>query len=148
LTTYNSNSSGIKVECGVKIALLTLNNFNNTHFLLCLCHFHLNNVNQCYNSLRDLQLTISEDYFIYNDIERSNSYNRDVFGIVLFVFVSIHTNDRLTLCCLIAYHTHEIRIIRIYSRRLTNAVNYFITLLYDCISNTVVRQHNVSLSLV
>jgi hypothetical protein len=33
-----------------------------SHFLLCLCHFRLNNVNQCYNSLRDLQLTISENY--------------------------------------------------------------------------------------
>jgi hypothetical protein len=32
-----------------------------SHFLLCLCHFRLNNVNQCYNSLRDLQLTISEN---------------------------------------------------------------------------------------
>jgi len=46
-----------------------------THFLLFLCHFRLNNVNQCFNSLRYLQLTISEDYFIYYDIERSNSYN-------------------------------------------------------------------------
>jgi tetratricopeptide (TPR) repeat protein len=46
-----------------------------SHFLLFLCHFHINNVNQCYNSLRDLQLTISEDYFIVSTIDRSNSYN-------------------------------------------------------------------------
>jgi hypothetical protein len=46
-----------------------------SHFLLFLCHFHLNNENQCYNSLRDLQLTISEDYFIVGTIERSYSYN-------------------------------------------------------------------------
>ena len=46
-----------------------------SHFLLFLCHFHLNNVNQCYDSLKDLQLTISEDYFIVGTIERSNSYN-------------------------------------------------------------------------
>ena len=46
-----------------------------SHFLLCLCHFRLNNVNQCYNSLRDLQLTISENYFIFGNIHRSNSYN-------------------------------------------------------------------------
>jgi tetratricopeptide (TPR) repeat protein len=46
-----------------------------SHFLLFLCHLHLNNVNQWYNSLRDLQLTISEDYFISNCIQRSYSYN-------------------------------------------------------------------------
>ena len=46
-----------------------------SHFLLFLCHFHLNNVNQFYNSLRDLQLTISDDYFISDTIDRSNSYN-------------------------------------------------------------------------
>ena len=46
-----------------------------SHFLLFLCHFHLNNVNQFNNSLRDLQLTISENYFISNTIDRSNSYN-------------------------------------------------------------------------
>jgi tetratricopeptide (TPR) repeat protein len=46
-----------------------------SHFLLFLCHFHLNNANQCYNSLRDLQLTISEDYFISGSPIRSNSYN-------------------------------------------------------------------------
>jgi hypothetical protein len=39
------------------------------------CHLRLNNVNQCYASLRDLQLTISENYFIGNDIQMSNSYN-------------------------------------------------------------------------
>jgi tetratricopeptide (TPR) repeat protein len=46
-----------------------------SHFLLFVCHFHLNNVNQCYNALRDLQLTISEDYFIANYMDRTNSYN-------------------------------------------------------------------------
>ena len=46
-----------------------------SHFLLFLCHLRLNNVNQCYASLRDLQLTISENYFIGNDIQMSNSYN-------------------------------------------------------------------------
>jgi tetratricopeptide (TPR) repeat protein len=46
-----------------------------SHFLLFLCHLHLNNVNQCYNSLRGLQLTISNNYFIPNYMRRSNSYN-------------------------------------------------------------------------
>ena len=46
-----------------------------SHFLLFLCHFHLSNVNQCYDSLKDLQLTISADYFIVGTIDRSNSYN-------------------------------------------------------------------------
>jgi tetratricopeptide (TPR) repeat protein len=44
-----------------------------SHFLLFLCHFHLNNVNQCYNALRNLQLTISEDYFISDIRSRSNN---------------------------------------------------------------------------
>ena len=46
-----------------------------SYFLLFLCHLRLNNVNQCYNSLRDLQLTISEDYLILGNMDRSNSYN-------------------------------------------------------------------------
>ena len=46
-----------------------------SHFLSFLCHYHLNNVNQCYSALADLQLTISEDYFILNNRQRSNSYN-------------------------------------------------------------------------
>ena len=44
-----------------------------SYFLLFLCHFHLNNVNQCYYSLRNLQLTISEDYFISDIRSRSNN---------------------------------------------------------------------------
>ena len=46
-----------------------------SHFLSFLCHYHLNNVNQCYSALADLQLTIFEDYFILNNMQRSNSYN-------------------------------------------------------------------------
>jgi lipoprotein NlpI len=46
-----------------------------SHFLRFLCHYHLNNVNQCYSALADLQLTISEDYFILDNVDRSNSYN-------------------------------------------------------------------------
>jgi hypothetical protein len=46
-----------------------------SHFLSFLCHYHLNNVNQCYSALVDLQLTISEDYFISGILQRSNSYN-------------------------------------------------------------------------
>ena len=46
-----------------------------SHFLCFLCYYHLNNVNQCYNALTDLQLTISEDYFISDNKERSTSYN-------------------------------------------------------------------------
>jgi hypothetical protein len=46
-----------------------------SHFLRCLCYYHLNNVNQCYSALADLQLTISEDYFILNNDHQSNSYN-------------------------------------------------------------------------
>jgi hypothetical protein len=32
-----------------------------SHLLRFLCYYHLNNINQCYNALADLQLTISED---------------------------------------------------------------------------------------
>jgi tetratricopeptide (TPR) repeat protein len=46
-----------------------------SHFIRFLCYYHLNNVNQCYDALTDLQLTISEDYFISNTKHRSNSYN-------------------------------------------------------------------------
>ena len=46
-----------------------------SHFLSFLCHYHLNNVNQCYSALADLQLTISEDYFISGSVDRSISYN-------------------------------------------------------------------------
>jgi hypothetical protein len=46
-----------------------------SHFLRFLCHYHLNNINQCNNALTDLELTISEDYFISDNRQRSNSYN-------------------------------------------------------------------------
>jgi hypothetical protein len=46
-----------------------------SHFLSFLCHYHLNNVNQCYSALADLQLTISEDYFISDNVDRSILYN-------------------------------------------------------------------------
>jgi hypothetical protein len=46
-----------------------------SHFPRFLCHYHLNNVNQCYDALTDLQLPISEDYCISNNIYRSTSYN-------------------------------------------------------------------------
>ena len=46
-----------------------------SHVLRFLCHYHLNNVNQCYDALTDLQLRISEDYFILNNGQISNSYN-------------------------------------------------------------------------
>ena len=46
-----------------------------SHLLRFLCYYHLNNINQCYNALADLQLTISEDYFILDNEERSISYH-------------------------------------------------------------------------
>ena len=46
-----------------------------SNFMSFLCHFRLNNAKECFSSLADLQLTISEDYFILDDIERSQSYN-------------------------------------------------------------------------
>jgi hypothetical protein len=46
-----------------------------SHFIRFLCNYHLNNVNQYLSALVDLQLTISEDYFILDNIQRSSSYN-------------------------------------------------------------------------
>jgi len=46
-----------------------------SHFLRFLCYYHLNNVNQCYNALTHLMLTILVDYFISDNILRSSSYN-------------------------------------------------------------------------
>ncbi|CAC5364314.1 unnamed protein product [Mytilus coruscus] len=37
------------------------------HFLSFLCYYNLNDVRECRNSLRDLKLTIAEDYFIEDD---------------------------------------------------------------------------------
>jgi hypothetical protein len=58
-----------------------------SHFLSFLCHYHLNNVNQCYSALADLQLTISEDYFILGNVDRSISY--DCLG-VAYVLIRNH----------------------------------------------------------
>ncbi|XP_071127411.1 uncharacterized protein [Mytilus edulis] len=45
------------------------------HFLSFLCHYHLNNVRECGNSLRDLQTTIFKNYFMRNEpISQSISY--------------------------------------------------------------------------
>ena len=46
-----------------------------SHFLRFLCYYHLNNINQCHSALADLQLTISEDYFISENLDRSSSHN-------------------------------------------------------------------------
>ncbi|XP_052077206.1 uncharacterized protein LOC127715224 [Mytilus californianus] len=45
------------------------------HFLSFLCHYHLNNVRECRNSLRDLRWTITEDKFIGQDVTlKSTAY--------------------------------------------------------------------------
>jgi tetratricopeptide (TPR) repeat protein len=46
-----------------------------SHFIRFLCYYHLNNVTRCLSVLADLQITISEDYFILNNRHRANSYN-------------------------------------------------------------------------
>ena len=64
-----------------ELELEVINDYHNippvvySHFLRFLCYYHLNNINQCYIELADLQLTISEDYFIKSNIQRSNSCN-------------------------------------------------------------------------
>ncbi|XP_052078057.1 uncharacterized protein LOC127715997 isoform X1 [Mytilus californianus] len=50
------------------------------HSLRFLCHYQLNNICQCQHSLKDLQLTIEEDYFIAEDSEKASSYN--ILGII------------------------------------------------------------------
>ncbi|CAC5414214.1 unnamed protein product [Mytilus coruscus] len=51
-----------------------------THFLRFLCHWHLHNTRLCRDSLRDLPLTIAENYFIANLKEKASSYN--LLGII------------------------------------------------------------------
>lgn len=45
------------------------------HFLCFLCQYHLNNTIQCYHCLRDLQLSIEQEYFIANASEKARAYN-------------------------------------------------------------------------
>lgn len=45
------------------------------HFLLFLCHYHLNNTRQYQDSLLDLQLTIEKNYFIAYSLPKSTAYN-------------------------------------------------------------------------
>ncbi|XP_052076604.1 uncharacterized protein LOC127714574 [Mytilus californianus] len=45
-----------------------------SHFLRFLCHYHLKNSRQCWDSLRDLQLTIDENYFIATPIFKATSF--------------------------------------------------------------------------
>ncbi|VDI04479.1 Hypothetical predicted protein [Mytilus galloprovincialis] len=45
------------------------------HFLCFLCHYHLKNSRQCWDSLRDLQLTIEQNYLIATRTLKAFSYN-------------------------------------------------------------------------
>ncbi|CAC5426240.1 unnamed protein product [Mytilus coruscus] len=45
------------------------------YFLRFLCHYHLKNTSKYLDSIRDLQLTIEEDYFIGHSYEKYVSYN-------------------------------------------------------------------------
>lgn len=49
------------------------------YFLAFLCHYHLSNVRQCQDSVRDLELVITENYFISDAIEKAHS--RNILGI-------------------------------------------------------------------
>lgn len=46
-----------------------------THILRFLCHYHLYNINQCQQCLKDLQLTIEEGYFIADASDNAISHN-------------------------------------------------------------------------
>ncbi|VDH98976.1 Hypothetical predicted protein, partial [Mytilus galloprovincialis] len=50
------------------------------HSLRFLCYYQLTNISQCQHSLKDLQVTIDEDFFIANDSEKASSYN--ILGII------------------------------------------------------------------
>lgn len=51
------------------------------YFLKWLCHYHLNHVRQCQNSLKDLERVIGEQFFIADFNEIANAYN--MIGIAL-----------------------------------------------------------------
>lgn len=50
------------------------------YFLNFLCHYHLNNTKQCYDSLQDLQLVIKGSYLIADRINKAQAYN--LLGII------------------------------------------------------------------
>lgn len=63
----------LRIEEGVKRFLIPPVVY--AHFLRFLCHYHLFNVRQCQDSLRDLQLTIEKKYCIANCYQGAISYN-------------------------------------------------------------------------
>lgn len=67
----------IKIEGKDRIRIIASAVF--AHFLCFLCHYHLHNTRQCMDSLRNLQLTIKDKYFIAYLLEEAISY--DMLGI-------------------------------------------------------------------
>lgn len=55
------------------------------HFLRFLCHHHLNNTRQCRDALRDLKLSIQENYLISNSFHKALSNN--LIGILFHLIV-------------------------------------------------------------
>ncbi|CAC5387575.1 unnamed protein product [Mytilus coruscus] len=63
------------------------------HFLLFLCHYHLNNTMQCDASIRDLQLTIEESFFIASSTSKYISFS--VLGIACQLKGDIESTKRI-----------------------------------------------------
>ncbi|XP_076070612.1 uncharacterized protein LOC143042237 [Mytilus galloprovincialis] len=77
-----------KEESGIEISPVVY-----AHFVSFLCYYHLNNVRECLNSLRYLELTITEDYFIIKD-KRIQSMSYYCLGIALQLMEENRSNNQ------------------------------------------------------
>ncbi|XP_052076446.1 uncharacterized protein LOC127714426 isoform X2 [Mytilus californianus] len=68
----------IELQIEVENGVYTLSSIVYAYFLKFLCHYHLNNVRQCQDSIQTLQLVIAENYFI----EKDNKYQYQAHNIV------------------------------------------------------------------
>ncbi|VDI02882.1 Hypothetical predicted protein, partial [Mytilus galloprovincialis] len=74
---FNENSLSIpkEIQFEVNVMPITIPPVVYTHFLRFLCHYHLYNINQCQQCLKDLQLTIEEGCFIADASDNAISHN-------------------------------------------------------------------------
>lgn len=72
------------------------------NFLRCLCHYHFYNTEQFWDSLRCLQFTIENNYFIANVFEKASSYN--MLGILFKLLGDTDQRDRHFCDCYKCYN--------------------------------------------
>ncbi|XP_052083053.1 uncharacterized protein LOC127720503 [Mytilus californianus] len=77
--SFVMNSTIIPDELGMEESMFPSTAY--AYFLNCLCHYHINNVRQCQDSLQYLQLTIEEKHLMPQILLRAEAYN--LLGIAL-----------------------------------------------------------------